>query len=355
MKRILVINNKYNRGYIYNVVKPLIKLQETCNDIHITIKSGCDVKHITHSDYDYVIFNKDIYEDFYNVIVDTNKTKFVFYIDEWWQLPKTHHMYKVFNSKEINQKYSQTIRKSDLILTYGNDILVEEIKKFNKNVVRIKRTEGYTNIGVDTNIPVFGVVPTEHDLLNIHQLSKLNFSNLFWENNKIVLVGFTNIVSKYDNIERCHIDTEFNGGVWYEYEKIITNNYKLCSEGYKKFLLNFIPNSHYKGDINAEPYKRIWKNEIDDDTIYYNILLKPLIKNKNNLLLYDIETDLATNTIIDNKYVQVLNTIYYPKLNIEKNIKKNMGEMAMEYRQKSMFPIEKQSDETLNIILNIFK
>jgi len=341
MKKILIINNNYNKGYINNVVKPLIKLQEKRNTFHITIKSG-SVEYSDYSKYDYVVF-EGLSVGCIGQVEGQNKPEFIYYVDEWWQLPKSHPLHKKYNENNIHNKIKSIITSSDAIVTYGNDLLVEEIKKLNKNVIQIKRVDGYTNIKLDTKQPVFGVVPTENDLLNIKQLSKLDsLPNTFWKNVKIVLVGFTTISSVYNKVERCFIDVVNYNNIWVEYERIITNNYKICSEEYKEFLHKFLPNDKYKGDINIEPYKRIWKNEIDDDTIYYNILLKPLIKNKYNQLSYDIESDMAKNTIIDGKYVQVLNTIDYPKLNIEKNIKNNMLKMALECRQSVIFPAKKK-------------
>jgi len=358
-KRILVINNKLDKGYLNNIVKPLIELQEKSNDIHITIKVGCDITSINFNEYDSVIFNKHVsFEEIRQRILyyksEYLKPKFIYYIEEWWQLPKTHDLYKKFNERELGTKITKVIQSCDLIVTYGNDLLVEEIKKFNYNVVQLKRTEGFQKIKIDTKQPVFGVVPTEYDLENIKLLSNLDFKNTFWENNKIVLVGFTNIGSTYDKVERCFVNKPVTDNVWIEYEKIITDNYKICSEEYKEFLLKFLPNDKYNGNINLESYKRIWKEEIISNRIYYNILLKPLVNNKYNKLLYDVEVDMAENTIIDNKFVQVLNTINYPKLNIKKNIKKDIPEIALRWRQQEMFPINIVKENNNNI-LKIFK
>ena len=360
MKQILIINNKYDKSYMLNVIKHHILYEEMYggeDKNHLTIKNGCNVKDINYNDYDEVYFNKHTcYEDFdtiIEIISKKDKTKFILYIDEWWQLPKKHQLFKKYNENYVYNNMSKIIRECDEILTYGNDLLVNEIQKMGGyNVVYAERYSGYTNIDTNIDVPVFGIVPNEYDLSNIVQLSGIDFSNKFWEHNKIVLVGFTNKSLSYNKLEDCLIDTTTKDNIWITYEKIITNNYALCSEEYKEFLLKYLPNEKYKGDINKEPYKRIWKQDIDDDTIYYNILLKPMIKNKYNQLLYDIESDMAKKTIINGKFVQVLNTIDYPKLNISKNIKRNMSEMIFEFRQKVLFPIEAKNNNPNKIFKN---
>jgi hypothetical protein len=351
MKKILIINNRNNRGYIENVIKPLIRLQETCSR-----KFYLDIKDIFYHNptefdkYDYVIFNLHLfineetwYDDTIRHLSLGIKTKFICYIDEWWQLPKSHPLYALLSINHLS--IAQIIKKCDAILTYGNEALGNEIKKLNKNIIHLKRTDGYENIASDIKQPVFGVVPTEYDMENIKQLSTINLcGDKFWKHNKIVLVGFTNMKSVYNNTDKCYMNVPCTDNIWMNYERIITDNYKICSEEYKEFLLKFLPNDQYKGDISGEPYKRIWKNEIKSDTVYYNILLNPLVKNKYNHLSYNIEVDMAKNTVINGKYVQVLNTVEFPKNNMDKSIRKTMMEMAMEYRQEIIFPVDKKSN-----------
>ena len=105
MKKILIINSGENKGYVNNVVKPLIKLQENCDNIHITIKSG----YTNHYDYDYIVFNEDFIFNNYTVPLVSgywDKRKYIFYIDKWWQLPKTHPKYRYFKKFQIKSVMS---------------------------------------------------------------------------------------------------------------------------------------------------------------------------------------------------------------------------------------------------------
>jgi glycosyltransferase involved in cell wall biosynthesis len=57
--------------------------------------------------------------------------------------------------------------------------------------------------------------------------------------------------------------------VWYLYEKIFTDDYKLVSEDYKKFLLSF-ENKEYE-NVNNEPYRRVWTKPITSYASNYNL------------------------------------------------------------------------------------
>ncbi len=57
--------------------------------------------------------------------------------------------------------------------------------------------------------------------------------------------------------------------VWYQYEKIFTDDYKLLSEDYKKFLLSF-ENKEYE-NIQNEPYRRVWTKPITSYASNYNL------------------------------------------------------------------------------------
>ena len=68
--------------------------------------------------------------------------------------------------------------------------------------------------------------------------------------------------------------------VWFEYEKIFTDNYRTVSPEYKEFLLQF-KNEEYP-NVNNEPYRRVWTKSINSYASNYNlfdILIAPLEEN----------------------------------------------------------------------------
>lgn len=57
--------------------------------------------------------------------------------------------------------------------------------------------------------------------------------------------------------------------VWYEYEKIFTDNYTSVSPEYKKHLLKFTKDEY--PDVNNEPYRRVWTKPISTYATNYNL------------------------------------------------------------------------------------
>ena len=57
--------------------------------------------------------------------------------------------------------------------------------------------------------------------------------------------------------------------IWYQYEKIFTDDYNLVSEDYKNFLLSF-ENKEYENFKN-EPYRRVWTKPITSYATNYNL------------------------------------------------------------------------------------
>jgi glycosyltransferase involved in cell wall biosynthesis len=57
--------------------------------------------------------------------------------------------------------------------------------------------------------------------------------------------------------------------VWYEYERIFTDDYKIVSEEYKDFLLSF-ENKEYE-NVDNEPYRRVWTKPITSYASNYNL------------------------------------------------------------------------------------
>ena len=73
--------------------------------------------------------------------------------------------------------------------------------------------------------------------------------------------------------------------VWYAYEQILTDNYKLVSPQYKEWLHRFIPNAKYIHE-DKEFYKRRWTKGIMSYCTHYNdidVLLVPLDNNDFNM------------------------------------------------------------------------
>lgn len=65
--------------------------------------------------------------------------------------------------------------------------------------------------------------------------------------------------------------------VWYDYEKILTDNYSIVSDEHKQFLHRFVPQLEYPN--TNETYRRCWTKDINHYAEHYNnidVLLVPL-------------------------------------------------------------------------------
>jgi glycosyltransferase involved in cell wall biosynthesis len=71
--------------------------------------------------------------------------------------------------------------------------------------------------------------------------------------------------------------------VWYQYEKIFTDNYSTISEDYKKHLLSFTKDEY--PNIANEAYRRVWTKQVSTYASNYNLFdisLAPLTDNMFN-------------------------------------------------------------------------
>jgi glycosyltransferase involved in cell wall biosynthesis len=138
-----------------------------------------------------------------------------------------------------------------------------------------------------------------------HQLSKETLSKV-----QFVLCGFDTRGNKYlRNMQTGEVRVvpiEPRESVWYDYEKIVTDNYSIVSEDHRRFLEMFIPRAEYPD--YSEPYRRCWTKDITEYATHYNnidVLLVPLKENKFNQMksqLKVIEAGFYHKAIIANNF-----------------------------------------------------
>lgn len=104
---------------------------------------------------------------------------------------------------------------------------------------------------------------------------------------QIVLCGFdirgtVTMINPQTNETKTR-DIQPQESVWYRYEQIVTNNYKITSPQHTQFLHMFMPQVEYP-NLN-ESYRRCWTKDISEYATHYNnidVLLVPLKENKFN-------------------------------------------------------------------------
>jgi len=234
-------------------------------------------------------------------------------IDDHWSPGPNHPAWEIIKQNELDKKISRNLYVSRNITT-TTPTFAEEIKRINKNVfvlpnainpdekqfknnskpskrIRIGWLGGSSHIK-DLEI-LKGVVGS---IKNAGLLDKVQF----------VLCGYdlrgnmTTIDKKTGKQKQRAIKPKES--VWYEYEKIFTDNYSIVSDKYKKFLLSFEEKEY--DNIEDEPYRRVWTKPITSYASNYNLFdislapLKESIFNKVKSQLKVIEAGFHKKALI---------------------------------------------------------
>lgn len=281
-------------GY-FRMINPHKRLDELFGDeFDITIKHDVDFNDINFlKNFNIICVNRTLFtkmEPFYAIIKKLqteHNVKFVYDIDDYWDLGKNHPSYGIQIRENITTKIIETIKIVDAVTT-TTDIFANKIKKYNKNVFVIPNA-------IDTTEKQFQPIEKPYD--------KIRFGFVMGAQHlrdMELLIGMTNRLPKdvLDKIEfvLCGFDlrgtTEYidlDGQIktrpimphetpWYAYEHILTDGYKIVSEPYRKWLFANMPNEEYP-HRELEHYRRQWTKPVNEYATHYNeidVLIAPL-------------------------------------------------------------------------------
>ena len=203
-------------------------------------------------------------------------------LDDYWAPCPHHPAYHLIKSAGIDKMILNNIKIAENVIT-TTSLFAEEIAKYNKNVYvlanAIDPTEKqFTPKLEPSNGRVrIGWLGGSSHLKDLEILKgivgKLRTDGLL-DKVQFVLCGF--------DTRGTHTEIDQNTGqqhtrairpmesVWYQYEKIFTDDYKIVSPEYKEFLMKFIPNSEFENIAN-EPYRRVWTKPISTYASNYNL------------------------------------------------------------------------------------
>lgn len=209
-------------------------------------------------------------------------------IDDHWRLHPHHPQYASMKAYNIDKEIIANIKLFDYVTT-TTPLFAEEIKRHNKNVVVIPNAIDPTDERFQiTKNPSdklrFGLImgsSHEYDVKLIEGLvAKLPKEIL--DKIQIVLCGFDirGTVRHIDSNTREVKERPMKPieTVWYRYEKQITENYKIVSPEYQKFLMMFVPDSKFPNE-ETETYRRCWTKDMNHYYEHYknvDVLLVPL-------------------------------------------------------------------------------
>ena len=274
--KILVIPSDTTGVGRFRSITPHTFLQDKYgDDFHVDIEFNPNLNDLNYfKQYQIIHFHRSIGHDLdlsMQVIPILNSMGIITIcdIDDYWSPTKEHPLYEVIKQQKINEKIMGNLKVSKYVTT-TTEIFADEIKKLNPNV------EIFPN-AIDPSEPQFNEPTLDSDRVRVGWLG--GSSHL---HDLMLLDG---MVSKLSNIQKdiqyvlCGFDTrgmmtEINQQtgeqkkrpikphetVWYEYEKIVTNNYSIVSPEYKKHLELF-SETQFSGEEN-ESYLRVWTKPV---------------------------------------------------------------------------------------------
>jgi glycosyltransferase involved in cell wall biosynthesis len=283
IKVLVVPSDKTGVGK-FRSVDPHTYLQDMYpDDFHVEIDYEPKINDLNYwKQYQIVHAHRSIGHDYDSVPLLINKLKqmgiiVIVDIDDYWLPTKEHPIHQIIVQNKLHTKIVNNLKAADYVTT-TTKFFADEISKFNKNVIVLPNA-------INPNEPQFnqptfksdririgwlGGSSHEHDLKLLEGFVGKNVSI----NDKVryVLCGFDTrgTITEINKVtgEQKQRPIKPNETVWSRYEKIFTNNYKILSEDYKKYLLEFVEKP-YESDEDIS-YERVWTKPINSYAANYS-------------------------------------------------------------------------------------
>lgn len=318
--RILAIpSDKHGVGK-YRILDPYIYIGDNFkDDFHVDIVFEVPNDDSHFENYDVVVFHSFIHKT--NHIDNLKRIewlknkgiKVIMDIDDYWYVDNRHPMYNQIKQSKSGENRVSLLKIADAITT-TTPLFADTIKRSinSKNIAILPNA-------VNPNEPQFKSQKIESDRIRFgwlggsshyHDLELLSsgISGIltnYEQKTQFVLCGF-DIRGKITEIDRKTNESRTRDirpeeTVWYQYEKIFTNNYKHLDENYRKFLLSFEQKDF---DDKNTSYVRRWTQDISKYAYNYNyfdVSLAPLVEstfNANKSQLKVIEAGFHKKAII---------------------------------------------------------
>jgi glycosyltransferase involved in cell wall biosynthesis len=267
------------------------------DDFHIDISFDVPNNDDFFKNYDVVVFHSFIHKTSHEDNIKRLKwlknagIKTVIDIDDFWSVDQKHPLYRQIIENKIAEKKVEMLRLSDYITT-TTPFFVDSIK----NKLGLKNVVIFPN-AVNSDEEQFKSKPTQSDKIrfgwlggssHLHDIDLMSggisTTHSSYRNKvQFVLCGFDTrgYFTEYDQSsgkvrKRAILPRET---VWFQYENIFTDKYRVIDEDYKKYLLSFEDTIY--DDID-KPYRRMWTKNINEYANNYNtfdVSLAPLYEN----------------------------------------------------------------------------
>lgn len=299
IKVLVIPSDTCGCGY-YRSLKPHTMLSELYEDeFDVNIKYDVQWSNVDYFlKYDIIHIHKGLYgdlDDFRSTIAKCreNGVVVVMDLDDHWDLGPYHPSGADVKKYGIDKIIQDNIPLVDYVTT-TTEHFKREIERYNPNVKIFvnsidREEEQFQPKEIPSDKIRFGfIMGSSH--LNDMQLVR-GISNRLPQDvrNKVqfVLCGYDlrGNATYFDENGQQHSRPLYpKESVWYEYEKLVTDDYRIVSPEYKEWLMRFIPNGVYSNEEN-ESYKRRWTKGIMSYCTHYNdidVLIVPLDDNRFN-------------------------------------------------------------------------
>lgn len=294
IKVLCLPSDRFGVGY-FRSLSPHVNLNNLYGDkFDVTIDYEPYSKDIEYfKEFDIVHYSKNIgnsYDRHMEILkyLKENGIVNIMDIDDHWDLGTFHPMSQAYKKSGHKEFIIRNLCNADYVTT-TTELFANKIKKHNKNVLIFPNA-------IDVNEAQFKPKPTTSNKIRFGIICGSSH-----EHDLELLRGLTNSLSK-DVLDKCQFvlcGFDLNGSikernpqtgeiysrpitptesVWFRYEMILTDNYKLVSQEYRNFLLKFLPNVDYPLTEN-EMYRRCWTKNVHQYATHYNnidVLLVPL-------------------------------------------------------------------------------
>ena len=320
--KVLVVPSDRTGVGKFRSIDPHIFLQKLYpDDFHVDIVFDLDFNDISFwRDYQIVHFHRSIGPDMDGSIrfipfLNSLGIITICDIDDYWLPTKEHPLHQLIVQNKINEKIVANIKAASYVTT-TTELYADEISKINRNVIVLPNA-------IDPNEAQFKEKTEESDRLRVgwlggsshlHDLMLLDgmVAKLTDIKDKLqfVVCGFdtrgTMTEINQQTGEQKQRPIKPHETVWYEYEKIFTDNYKIVTPEYKDYLEKFIQDP-FENEI-SENYLRVWTKPVTSYAKNYSkfdVSLAPIkqhIFNKVKSQLKVIEAGFYKKALIASNY-----------------------------------------------------
>lgn len=201
-------------------------------------------------------------------------------LDDYWSPGPHHPAFLLIKNSGLDKLILNNLRISRNITT-TTSIFANEIKKINNSVFVLPNAIDPTEKQFTPNpepskrlrIGWLGGSSHLKDLELINDVVGNIYREGLIDNVQFVLCGYdlrgTMTIIDEKTQQQTQRPIKPTESVWYQYEKIFTDNYTTISPEYKDFLLKF-KNEEYANVAN-EPYRRVWTKPISTYASNYNL------------------------------------------------------------------------------------